>query len=104
QAIEELLNGTDLDHLVAYRLHPNRVAIGFRLLARNLAIGYQLHQDDTRPAPIREPRAFRATAVEGLGTFTIEAHGLVITPLRSAAPPPQRLPWSQLTVQYAGPG
>lgn len=104
QAIEELLNGTDLDHLVAYRLHPNRVAIGFRLLARNLAIGYQLHQDDTRPAPIREPRAFRATAVEGLGTFAIEAHGLVITPLRSAAPPPQRLPWSQLTVQYAGPG
>src|SRR5207249_9622159 len=30
QAIEELLNGNDLDHLVTYRLRPNRVAIGFR--------------------------------------------------------------------------
>ena len=28
QAIEELLHGHDLDHLVGYRLHPNRVAIG----------------------------------------------------------------------------
>ena len=34
----EVLDGHDLDHLVAYRLHPNRVAIGFRLLARNHAV------------------------------------------------------------------
>src|SRR4029453_14013204 len=46
QAPEELLNGTDLDPPVGYRLHPNRVAIGFRLLARNLAIGLQIHDAD----------------------------------------------------------
>ena len=34
-----LLHGHDLDHLVSYRLHPDRVAIGLRLLARTLAIG-----------------------------------------------------------------
>lgn len=39
QTIDELLHGHDLDHLVSYRLHPNRLAIGFRLLARNLASG-----------------------------------------------------------------
>lgn len=103
QAIEELLNGNDLDHLVGYRLHPNRVAIGFRLLARNLAIGLQIRQADARPERIREPRAFRASAVEGLGTFAIHPHGVVITPLRPALLPPQQLPWSRLTVQYAAP-
>jgi hypothetical protein len=35
QAIEELLNGLGLDHLVGYRLHPNGVAISFRPLARD---------------------------------------------------------------------
>ena len=55
QAIEELLNGHDLDHLVSYRLHPNRVAIGFRLLARNLAIGLQIRDADGPPR--RHPRA-----------------------------------------------
>lgn len=42
QTIDELLNGHDFDHLVSYRLHPNRIAVGFRLLARNVAIGLQL--------------------------------------------------------------
>src|SRR5262249_15588791 len=58
QAIEEALNGHDLDHLVSYRLHPNRVAVGFRLLARNLAIGLQIAEAQGRPDVIREPRAF----------------------------------------------
>jgi hypothetical protein len=39
QAIDELLHGHDLDHLVGYRLHPNRVAIGLRLLARTPVSG-----------------------------------------------------------------
>lgn len=104
QAIEELLNGTDLDHLVGYRLHPNRVAIGFRLLARNLAIGCQIKGADARPERIREPRAFRACAVEGLGTFTIEPRGVIITPLYLTTLPPQHLPWGPTTVQYVAPG
>ena len=74
QAIEELLNGMDLDHLVGHRLHPNRVAIGFRLLARNLAIGLQIQDADARPASIREPAAFRAEHVDGLGTFAPDQH------------------------------
>jgi hypothetical protein len=68
QAIDELVNGHDLDHLVSYRVHPNRIAVGFRLLARNLAIGVQSHEAQARPAVIREPVAFRATHVDGLGS------------------------------------
>ena len=67
--IEECKNGHDLDHLVSYRLHPNRIAIGFRLLARNLAIGFQMEQVQGRPEHIREPLAFRALHVDALGTF-----------------------------------
>jgi hypothetical protein len=74
QAIEELLNGMDLDHLVGCRLHPNRVAVGFRLLARNLAIGLQIADADARPEPIREPAAFRAAHVDGLGVFALDDH------------------------------
>src|SRR5204863_2551646 len=59
QAIEELLNGMDLAHPVGDRLRPNRVAVGFRLLAGNLAIGLQIRDADARPAAIREPAAFR---------------------------------------------
>jgi hypothetical protein len=69
QAIEECKNGHDLDHLVSYRLHPNRVAIGFRLVARNLAVGFQMEQAQGRPEHIREPVAFRAEHVDGLGIF-----------------------------------
>ncbi len=65
QAIEELHNGHDLDHLVSTRLHPNQIAVGFRLLARNLAIGQQIHEAQARPEIIREPRAFRVTRWRG---------------------------------------
>jgi hypothetical protein len=103
QAIEELLNGNDLDHLVTYHLRPNRVALGFRLLARNLAIGLQLREAGAQPTVIREPAAFRATHVEGLGTFTCHRRTLHVaraTARRPAGRPPQRLrlPWTRLTV------
>jgi hypothetical protein len=101
QAIEELLNGTDLDHLVSYRLHPNRVAIGFRLLARNLAIGLQIADANARPATIREPAAFRAAHVEGLGTFVHDRQAILLT--RSRPEPDQlyHLPWTHRTVYLA---
>ena len=92
QAIEELLNGADLDHLVGYRLHPNRVAVGFRLLARNLAIGLQIARAGGRPAIIREPAAFRAAHVEGLGTFARARRTLLLTPHRPGPRQTYRLP------------
>lgn len=106
QAIEELKNGHDLDHLVGYHLHPNQVALGFRLLARNLALGWQLAQaagSGTRPAHLLEPRAFRARHVEGLATFRRDHEAQTVT---LAAPPlptdvPYPLPWARLTVRYA---
>jgi hypothetical protein len=101
QAIEEMVNGNDLDHLVSARLHPNRAAVGFRLLARNLAIGLQIADAGARPAVIREPAAFRAAHVEGLGTFVGAGRTIHITPRR---PPPARayrLPWTRLTVRLA---
>ncbi len=101
QAIEELLNGNDLDHLVTYRLPRNHVAIGLRLLARNLAIGLQIQQAKARPATIREPRAFRAAAVEGLGAFALAPAAVVLTSRRPVAPGPHHLPWQHLTVYYA---
>jgi hypothetical protein len=107
QAIEELLNGNDLDHLVTYRLRPNRVALGFRLLARNLAIGLQIRDAGARPAVIREPAAFRAAHVDGLGTFARERRTLRVTravaahQVRRRSPQRLRLPWSRLTVQLA---
>jgi hypothetical protein len=52
QAIEELLNSNDLDHLVSYRLPPNHAALGLRLLARNLAIGWQVRQAWARPSAV----------------------------------------------------
>ena len=100
--IEELLNGHDLDHLVAYRLHPNRVAIGFRLLARNLAIGLQIAHAGGRPDPVREPAAFRAAHLDGLGAFA--AARRTVTP-RPAPPRPGptrlRLPWTRRVVVLA---
>ena len=101
QTIDELKNGNDLDHLVGTRLHPNQVAVGFRLLARNLAIGLQIADADGRPPVIREPRAFRGAAVEGLGTFTQQRRTLIVHARR---PPPRahcRLPWARLVVRYA---
>ncbi len=101
QAIEELLNGADLDHLVGYRLHPNRVAIGFRLLARNLAIGQQIADAGGRPAEIREPIAFRAAHVDGLATFTHQRRTIRVTPLAGTRPHRLRLPWTRTTVLLA---
>jgi hypothetical protein len=101
QAIEELLNGHDLDHLVSYRMHPNRVAIGFRLLARNLALGHQIADAGGRPAVLREPAAFRAARVDGLGTFTRQRRTLRVQPLRDPLLGPLRLPWNRLVVRPA---
>jgi hypothetical protein len=102
-----LLTGHDLDHPVASRLPPARVAVGFRLLARNLAIGLQLHDAQGRPATLREPAAFRAAHVDGLGTFVRDARASTIhlAPLRaphSQPRPPHRLPlpWTGLTVLH----
>jgi hypothetical protein len=99
QAIDELIHGHDLDHLVSTRLHPNRVAVGFRLLARNVAIGLQIHDAAARPAVIREPLAFRATHVEGLGTFGQQRRTIYLTPLQALPTPHLRLPWSRTVVR-----
>ena len=102
QAIEELLNGMDLDHLVGHRLHANRVALGFRLLARNLAIGLQIKDADARPATIREPAAFRAEHLDGLGVFAAARRTVTLAPLRRRDGPPRlRLPWTRRVVVLA---
>lgn len=102
QAIEELLNGMDLDHLVSYRLHPNRVAIGFRLLARNLAIGLQIADADARPAAIREPAAFRAAHVDGLGVFALDdrdPHAVLLRRPQPTATDTYPFPWTHRVVR-----
>ena len=99
QAIEELLNGMDLDHLVAYRLHPNRVALGFRLLARNLAIGLQIRDADGRPDRIREPAAFRAAHVDGLATFALDGPTIRLARPSPDADATYSLPWTGRTVR-----
>jgi hypothetical protein len=101
QAIDELLHGHDLDHLVSTHLHPNRGAVGFRLLARNLAIGLQIHDAAARPAVIREPLAFRATWVDGLGTFVLQRRTITVAPLQPIPPQPLRLPWTRRVVRLA---
>jgi hypothetical protein len=101
QTIDELRNGHDFDHLVGYRLHPNRIAVGFRLLARNLASGLQLETAEQQPPVIREPRAFRAAHVDGLGTFTVEGRTIVVRPLRPAPSQRLRLGWTRRVVQLA---
>ena len=99
QAIDELVNGQDLDHLVTTRLHPNRVALGFQLLARNLALGYQLHAAQGQPTVLREPRAFRATHVEGLGLFERHQATLILLPLQPTSPQIWALPWTRQLVR-----
>ena len=99
QAIDELVHGHALDHLLTTRLHPNRVAVGFRLLARTLAIGLQLHEAAGRPPVIREPRAFRATSVEGLGLFRCHAGAILLTPLAPTTPRVYHLPWTHQAVR-----
>jgi Transposase DDE domain len=99
QTIDELVNGHDLDHLVSTHLHPNQVAVGFRLLARNLAIGLQLHTADSLPIVIREPPAFRASHVVGLGTFVLQRRTSYLRPLHGARPHHWRLPWTRRVVR-----
>jgi hypothetical protein len=99
QAIEELLNGADLDHLVGYSLHPNRVAIGLRLLARDLAIGLQVADAGARPTTIREPAAFRAAHVDGLGTFVCDGRSILLTRPHPAPEATYALPWTDRTVR-----
>jgi hypothetical protein len=99
QTIDELANGHDVDHLVSTHLHPNAVAVGFRLLARNLAIGFQLHAATTLPISIREPPAFRATQVVGLGTFVLQRRTIYLRSLRAAPPQHWRLPWTRRVVR-----
>jgi hypothetical protein len=99
QALDELVNRHDLDHLVSTRLHPNRVAVGFRLRARTLAIGFQIHEAAARPRVIREPRAFQATHVDGLAVFRQERHTVYLTSVQPSRPQHWRLPWSRRVVR-----
>jgi Transposase DDE domain len=99
QAIDELIHGHDLNHLVSTRLHPNRIALGFRLLARNLAIGLQIRDAAARPPLIREPLAFRATQVDGLGLFRQVRCTIYLAPLHPLPPHPLRLPWTRRVVR-----
>jgi hypothetical protein len=101
QVIDELVNGHDLDHLVSPRLHPNRVAVGFRLLARNLALGLQIAEAGARPAVLHEPRAFRATHVEGLGLFAQEERTIWLLPAQPSAPRTWHVPWTHRTICLA---
>ncbi len=47
-------------------------------LDRHLAIGFQMEQVQGRPEHIREPLAFRAQHVDGLGTFEHSGRVLVL--------------------------
>ena len=101
QAFDELIHGHDLNHLISTRLAPNRVAIGFRLLARNLALGLQLQESPARPTGLQEPLAFRAAHVDGLGLFRQLRQTITIRPLIPLRPQRLHLPWSGRTVHLA---
>ncbi len=79
--------------------HPNQVAIGFRLLARNLALGTQIAAHGARPPQLLEPRAFRVAQVDGLGTFSQQRHTIHLQPLRAGPAQRFRLPWTRRVVQ-----
>lgn len=101
QVIDELVTGHDLDHLVSPRLHPNRIAVGFRLLARNLALGLQIADAGARPAVLREPRAFRAAQVEGLGLFVQEERTIWLLPIQPSPPRTWHVLWTHRTICLA---
>lgn len=121
QTTDALLNGHDFDHLVSTRLAPNRVAVGFRLLARTLAIGFQLAEGAAHPAVaaaatpapavlrpaapvipvIPEPRACRAVQVDGLGTFTVQRRTIRLRPLAPQPAQHLRLGWTRRVVRLA---
>ena len=58
-ALVELHHGHDVDHLVSTRLHPNRVAVGFRMLARTLPSAHRSpwHRPARPPSARRAPSA-----------------------------------------------
>lgn len=106
QVIDELVNGHDLDHLVSPRLHPNRIAVGFRLLARNLALGLQIQDAGGRPPVLHEPLAFRAAQVEGLGLFVRRERLIWLVPYQPLPMPPGvptvwHVPWTDQAVSLA---
>ena len=92
----------DLDHLVSYCLHPNRVAILFRVLARNLQFGYQL---DRWPdlATRREWRWMRSPVVERPGLVWIQ--GMTIEIIVDPKHPlePYHIYWAGQLVRLAAP-
>ena len=79
----------------------NQIAIGFRLLARNLAVGCQIAEHGGRPVHLLEPRAFGAAQVDGLGTFWIERRTIHVYPLRPQPPHRLQLPWTRRVVHLA---
>ena len=50
---------------------------------------------------IREPVAFRAAHVDGLGTFTCTEQTILLSSPRAAAGQSYHLPWTGLTVRLA---
>ena len=99
QVSEDLKNGHAEDHRAGTRLHPTQVAVGCRLLARNLAIGLPIRDAGARPARIREPLAFCATAVDGLGTFPSTRRTISVQPLTPTPAARYPLPWSRRVVR-----
>src|SRR5687768_5050765 len=83
------------------RLQPHRIAVAFRLLARNLALGLQIHEAGERPATLREPRAFRATHVEGLGLFAQQDATIWLLPQQPSDVRTWHLPWTHRTICLA---
>jgi hypothetical protein len=74
-------------------------AVGFRVLARNLALGLQICEAGARPAVLYEPRAFRAAHVEGLGLFVHGERTISHLPYQPSHPATWHVP-SGLTVQF----
>ena len=101
QAFDELIHGHDLNHLVSTRLAPNRAAVGFRLLARNLALGLQLREAATDTVVLHEPLAFRAAHVDGLGLFRQLRQTITIRSLMPTVAQRLHLPWTKRTVHLA---
>jgi hypothetical protein len=102
RTIDGLRNAHDVDHLVRYRLAADRVAVGSRLLARNLAIGQQLAEASGDVVVVREPLRFRVQHVNGLGVFTRERRTVHLRPLRASAGPQHlRLSWARRVVRIA---
>ena len=105
KAMHEEGVGARLRHQRVVHLIPREgraTDVGFRLLARNLAIGQQIAGAGARPATIREPAAFRAAHLDGLGTFTCTRRTVTLVPVRpSAGPLRLRLPWTRRVVYLA---